>query len=364
MVHSENFAPVKLYANRKLVGGRKDYSPLLFPFWGVSVSRSEPYLEAFFKRHGFDKKYYTLVPSPADADFVFVPINYWRLKQSDPGLLDAFVAESCRFNKPLLVAAYGDPMEDILIERSIILRLGHYRSRLKESDVIMPTYSEDLLESYCGGELRLLQKKEIPSVGFAGWADLPFLKYPKTHLRDWGMRAWSLLSPKYEVFRKGVFWRIEAIKVLEETSGIKTNFIKRSSFSGHRQTMEIDAETLRREFVQNLLSSDYNLDVRGDANQSTRFCEMLSLGRIPLYLDTERVQPLEHLIDYKKICVWVDYREIDRIGEILLDFHRSVSPEEFATRQKRAREVFEKYLRIDRFTKYLMSTLKEKVRSL
>ncbi len=115
---------------------------------------------------------------------------------------------------------------------------------------------------------------------------------------------------------------------------------------------------LRREFIDNMANSDYILCTKGDGNFSIRFYDALSLGRIPLFIDTETVLPLENVINYKDFCVFVDYRDLAHVDKILAEFHKSISDEQFALMQKKARDAFENYLRIDKFTKYLIDRLK------
>ena len=54
----------------------------------------------------------------------------------------------------------------------------------------------------------------------------------------------------------------------------------------------------------------------------------------------------------------MDYKDLLRIGEIVADFHARLKPDDFLAMQKKARDAFEQYLRIDSFTKYLMDRLK------
>ena len=48
-----------------------------------------------------------------------------------------------------------------------------------------------------------------------------------------------------------------------------------------------------------------------------------------------------------------------KIAAIVAEFHRSISPERFKEMQRKAREAYETFLRIDRYTPFLMQTLKE-----
>ncbi len=167
------------------------------------------------------------------------------------------------------------------------------------------------------------------------------------------------MRPSYGVFRKGVFLRSKALKALQHSKDVETRFLIRKSYSGNVQTAEKNIEELRREFVDNIETTDYTLCQKGDANQSTRVFEVLSLGRIPLVIDTECVFPLEHLIPYKDFCVFVNYRDTRDCAKALATFHSKVTSEEFELMQKRAREAFVKYLRIDAFTPFLIEEIRK-----
>jgi Exostosin family. len=91
-----------------------------------------------------------------------------------------------------------------------------------------------------------------------------------------------------------------------------------------------------------------------------RLYETLCLGRIPLFINTDCVLPFENNIDWKELCLWVDENDLDRIGEIVLDFHSSISKEEFKDKQLYAREVWEKYLSKEGFTNGLYLLLKNR----
>lgn len=352
---------VNLFVDYTLLDKRYAHIPLLYPFLGTIAWSSNPFMNGIFSVHGYDSSHFRLVPECSKADYFLLPYNYWHLRRKNTRLLHEFIKRGIAAQKPILIDAYGDCMDHISIPRATILRLGQYRRKLTKNDLIVPVYTEDLLELCCGGKLSMRQKTvDKPLVGFTGWARLPFWKYPRPHLKDWAVRILSLFDSGLIIYRKGVFWRQEAMKALEASSVLNTNFIVRTSYSGSIHTVTGEFNSLRNEFIKNILESDYTLDVRGDANQSTRFYEVLSLGRIPIMVDTERVMPLENLIDYKKFSIWVDWRDLGRIGDIVADFHTRIKPEDFLAMQQNARSVFENYLRLDGFTKYLAEELKDR----
>ncbi|MBI2618390.1 exostosin family protein [Candidatus Kaiserbacteria bacterium] len=312
-----------------------------------------------FDQINFDTQYYALTENSEKANFIFLPYNYWSLEKDEPQLITAYAHEARKLRKPLLIDAVSDKIGKIPISNSVALRYSYYRSKLKKSDIVIPVYAEDLLASYRNGILTMRDKKELPTVGFAGWSSLPFFTYPKTYIKDLPLFLLGFLTPQFDLYRKGVLLRRKALKILEQSPLIETRFLYRKSFSGNIKTAEKNTDILREEFVENIINSDYTLCIRGDANQSTRFFETLSLGRIPIFVDTDMALPLTDIINYRDFCVFVDYRELKNIDKIIHEFHRSVSPEKFKHMQKQARETYEKYLRIDSYTPFLMEKLRQ-----
>ena len=73
----------------------------------------------------------------------------------------------------------------------------------------------------------------------------------------------------------------------------------------------------------------------------------MSLGRIPVVIDTERYFPFSDVVDWHTFALIVDFRDIKRLPDIIADFHASLSPEQFETMQYLARAAFVNYFRID-----------------
>ena len=144
--------------------------------------------------------------------------------------------------------------------------------------------------------------------------------------------------------------RVHALRVLRRTPGVETRFITRDQFAFNRWgvlqpggTPETAARQ-RQEFLENLNGTDYTLCARGLANCSIRFYEAISLGRIPLMVNTRCVLPYDWMVDWKKACVWIEEEDLPRIGVLLRDYHSRLSPEEFAEKQRLARQLFENWI--------------------
>lgn len=351
--------PVRLYAPDTYREPKISmHTELMFPFWGITAKDTMPYVRAAMLQYQYSKDDFVLVEKIEDADFVVMPYQYERFKLINPEKVRMIVAEAEKAGKPLILDGSGDLEYRIDIPHSVILRVSQYQYSKKPNEITIPFPAEDLLETYAGGELQIRKKPDRPSVGFTGWAGMSAKKRFKTYVKELPVTLGTLLDEQRGAEHKGILFRERALKALSKHVGIEAHFKARATYSGHIKTIEGKVEDNRREFVENLLDSDYALCVKGDANSSVRFYEALSLGRIPLFLDTACVLPLEEMIDYRDFCVFVDWRDTDRIGDALVEFHGAISSEKFEDMQRKARSVYREYLRIDSFSKHLAVTLR------
>ena len=109
-----------------------------------------------------------------------------------------------------------------------------------------------------------------------------------------------------------------------------------------------------------MVNSDFVLCPKGDGNYSVRFYEALSLGRIPILIDTDMVLPLEETLDYSKFILRVDHADMHRLEDIVADFYEALSNEEFQAMQMEAREAFATHLRYDSFFNTALPILERK----
>jgi len=345
------------YIPSRLIRKELKHIPLLFPFWGSTLTPKDHMFE-FFRDYSFDISQYSLVDEIEKADFIMVPYRYNVLKGGYIGIFNEYVKLAEKKGKPLFVDGTGDIEYPISYKNAAVLRIGGYRSTKAQNDIHMPFYADDLLEKYCSGKLQPRKREKTPIVGFSGWAKLSLLQNIRSLTKELPLRIAGLVNKDLYSKRKGVFIRRKVLRILENSDLVKTNFIKRGSYSGNVKTAEGDMGKMRKDFVNNLLSSDYGLAVRGDANASVRLYEVMSMGRIPVILDTDMVFPMSDTVDYSEFSLVVDLKDLDNISEKIREFHDSLSDEEFLNMQKRSREVFEKYFRVDSFTPYLMERLR------
>lgn len=339
---------VKVYINKLL---KYPYLPVLYPNLGIQKTPKHVFLKGVFD--DFIQPIFELVKNPNEADYFLLPHDYFWVEKE---YIKNFSYLSKIHNKKILIFTHSDFDEDIPVPNSIIFRTSQYRYKKGDNEIIMPAYAEDLS---VGKEMVWRVKGDKAIVGFCGWADFKnfkqklifYLKVIVLKIRN------KFADNKSPVHYKGLWFRRRALQILRNSHLIKTNFLIRNTFSGHQNTISLNPEKARREYIDNMISSDFILTIKGDGNFSLRFYEALSLGRIPLFINTDCVLPLENLIHYKDFVLFVDYQDIERIDKILSDFYAQLSTEDFLDMQKKARDIFERYLRIDSFFKNIPAIL-------
>jgi Exostosin family len=185
-----------------------------------------------------------------------------------------------------------------------------------------------------------------PSVGFCGYVSNPLVR--------WVYRRAGRIRKA-----EGLQLRARALRALRRTRGVGTNFIVRQMYrAGMRGRFHHFAKgeyKPRAQFWDNIFSNDYTLCLRGAGNFSYRLYEVLASARIPLFINTNCVLPLQDEIDWKRHCVWVEEDQIDSAGKILLDFHSRLTPEEFRNLQLANRRLWEEKLSPLGFWKAIVS---------
>lgn len=277
-----------------------------------------------------------------DADYICIPHNYNYIKKNRE-YIEEFVKIAESSHKKILVFFPGDSDEDVSIPYSIVFRNSQYGYKKKVNEIITPAYSIDLA---LGMPIIPREKGDVPVIGFCGWATYK-------SAREW--ISYIIGYIKRGVHKKGLYYRRKVLAYIQKSNEVISNFIIRSSYSGSAKTIGIDPVTARREYRENMINSDFILAPKGDGNFSLRFFEALSLGRIPLLIDTDCPLPLSHEIDYSRCVLKVDHTNISTIATTTRNFYNSLSPEEYRSRQMYAREIYEKYLKIDVFFRYVMT---------
>lgn len=264
------------------------------------------------------------------AQVIFYPHMY------APGTHAAEAVEVARARAlPLVFQRTGDWHDPIGLPYGVVYRHAIFASERVPNERAMPALCEDMLLDRPGG-VPIRRYEAVPQVGFRGYVGNRPLRM-----------AYRLLGRRQKAL--GLEVRGRVLDQLAAASGLSCMFTRNLQFMGgssgilHKNSRV--ARRVRADYVDSLLSCDYTLCVRGAGNFSYRFYEVLSAGRIPIYVNTNTVLPYEEEIDWKQHCVWVEEHELQRIGEKVLEFHRALDAASFESLQLRNRQLWEDYLR-------------------
>lgn len=301
---------------------------------------------------------YQRVDSVGACDFVILPQSMRVPTPAWRAYFDRLKHEADRYQKKVVVFMGRDDAHRYHVPDAIVFKGSDYRHAIWDNEVIYAPFTEDLGAAH-GWAPR--KKGAKPVVSFCGYAGFPSWKArAKYCVKNAVLDAARLIGhPEWQVYKRGIYFRRAALAALRDDTRIETQFIVRNSFSGNRGTTERGVD-VRAEYIDNMRQSDFVLAPKGDANFSSRFYEALSLGRIPILIDTDMLLPLEGMIDYSRFIVRVAHTNIPRLASIIADFYAGLSDEEWIAMQERARETYLRYLRYDAYFNTALPLLKER----
>ena len=284
---------------------------------------------------------------PSQADIFILPNNFTHLDESASEYIGRYADMGEKHGKQVFVFSCGDLSDSLQFDPRVrVFKYSLYRSAQRANEISAPTLTVDIGEM----GLQLRAKSQKPTVSFCGRADFASVRELCV---AWAKRIplelRGILDPLARARIRGIFWRRSCLRACERSPLLNSLFIMRKTFSGAEKTIELDPVQARKEFIDSLINTDFVLAPKGDGNYSNRFLESLSMGRIPVLLDTDTVLPLESEIDYSKITVRVPMSRVKAIPEFVKEFYDSLSDQQWAERQHLARETYEKFLRQDRF---------------
>lgn len=270
--------------------------PLLLPFLGGSAGGSTAWDRRFDGWHDTASDHHELVDDIADAELVVLPTDwYWVRGPSWASRPDRDLAHRLaglhdrarQLGVPTVVHFTGDRSCDrVGLEGAIVLREGAFRSRMGSDDRVLPAFAEDLVAEHLGGVPEIRRRGERAVVGFCGLAGRR--RGAATIARRLAFHV--VVAARERRFdpspRLGEEIRSTALELLGDDPSVDTNFVVRDSSVFFREADSADLVDVRKEYVDNMASCDYVLCVRGSGNYSYRLYEALSMGRIPIVVDT------------------------------------------------------------------------------
>ncbi len=311
--------------------------------------RHEPELR--HERYGSLLTHYELVDDPAGAEAAVFPFVYELV---DRAQFVAFVREAERLGLRTLVVS-GDDFEPVMPSESVILlHPGPTRGAQPKAHVLALPY----LAAGRSDDFEPRPDGDRPSVAFCGQgAARPIAQWGQT-VRRAALQVSNRIQPRIIAppLAGHVGLRSTALTRLEEHRGVDDHFVIRDQYRAGVSSTDDRART-ETEFDDNLRSATYALCIRGSGNFSARFYEALSLGRVPLFVNTNCVLPLEDQIDWRARCVWLESDDVDSIGDRLVQQHPTTLGD--PSRSPTAlRELWESHLTSDGYFSLLPTSIR------
>lgn len=328
---------LKIYTEKSWLPQGKNPVILLYPFWGkVAEPAGDPDNGRFddYMRQGSD--FFELADSPGQSDVLLLPFEY-AVDTESRKVIDQVSHIAVKLQKKVLVFYNTDFSIPVEVKNSIVFRTSFYKSTQKKNEHAFPGWSRDFWTSYAQGPFQALKKESSPEISYCGYID--YLHRSELSLKQQIKKlVKGVPAGMYEV---GPYLRGRAVRKLRKDKRIKTSFVIRKGFWAEGLS---DKEAARKEYAGNMLQSPYALVARGAGNFSYRMYEVLSCGRIPVFINTDCVLPFDDTINWKKHCLWIEQKDLDTIAEKLLEFHQSTSEIMFSELQFSNRKLYEEMI--------------------
>lgn len=299
---------------------------------------------------------FLLVEDIKNAQLVVVPADYKHYKnQNAIDLLKSIIDQCIRLGKWVLLFYKSDQDDNVRFnyERLLIFRTSFYKSTRRVNEFAMPVWSGDVLHeasrlgikptgeidqviSFCG------QGVAVSSISyFLGWIYYSSIKTLSQRL----FSSNRFLSRYYSFLRQDILSSLER-------SSLKTAFVVRDRYFGGawRGWGKFDLaayKQARLEYLENMVSSQFVVCIRGGGNYSLRFYEALSLGKIPILIDTDCVLPFDDQIDWDQHCIVVPVSKLGDLQCYISDWLKRSAPYEQVGQNNR--ELWENWLSPESF---------------
>ncbi len=297
-----------------------------------------------------DESDYLLLPFPYEYifDYQMHELESRKISLQDVCLLKEialrFDNASVALGKPLVVTYYRDPATHLHLGNALVFRTSAFRSAVGTNEFGLPAFLEELTAD---PGFHPALKPIKPSVSFRGQMaplSLPF----GIALRQVLNKFFSFFSNKFRVanwYNEGYLLRRMAVSsVLKAGNAITADLAINP---------EKNASAYNEDYIRSFRENDYFICASGHGNYSFRLYEVMRAGRIPVFIDTDCLLPCDDVIDWKSLFIWINKNEANNAGSRIIEFHQTISPEDFLVRQQLIRKTWENYLSAEGFAKYL-----------
>jgi hypothetical protein len=279
----------------------------------------------------------TLARNVADSDAVLVPHDAFYFSENIEYL--GYLRQIAK-RKLLIYSDRGDFPKKPIIKNSVALRVALNPGESNQDKIVVP-YNVESLE-----DLNYRSLEEVPRVSFVGYVPKVFGRRTLLSL---------IQTPTHPLTGNGALVRKRSVAQLEKME-IEKVIIKRNTYGGHVKTVT-NLFSSRKEYIESIQNSDFVLCPRGDANQSARFYEILSCGRIPLIPNSGIVFP-RNISENNPFDITMDvafsaFRTGSMEKSIRETWGTYTSNSDYLKHQDQLRKLFREYLNFNNFLKSL-----------
>jgi hypothetical protein len=327
---------LKIYADQRWLPPGTNHVIMLYPFWGdIPLSDTDPDKGRFsdYIKEGND--IFKMTEGLNECEVAVLPFEY-SFENSKKKLAEKAANDAKQAGKKIIVFFNSDSTGEINIENALVFRTSFFRSKQKTNEFAFPGWSIDFMKKFNGNK-EPLKKTPKAKISYCGYVDS--MDEPKKGIKGSIKAMISPVTKEKEEY--GSLLRGKAVRALKSDNSIDKDLIIRDGFWAQGITDKIK---VRQEYMQNMFNSPYALVTRGAGNFSYRLLEVMSCGRIPVFIHTDSVLPMEKKIDWKRQTVWVEENEIEFIGKKISDFHNNISENAFTELQRENRRIYETYL--------------------
>ncbi|HSC54390.1 MAG TPA: exostosin family protein [Phnomibacter sp.] len=306
-----------------------------------------------------------LTDEPGKADYLLCPfgfefiVEYTNEQMYQMGFSVSDVREfksiaeqlnsmSVKTGKPMVVIHYRDPSHDFGFENALVFRTSYNATNAGSKTFGLPAFVEGFPQN---DNWVVRPKKSKPSVSFRGQS-APLMLPFKSELR---IRAGKILThfglpgTIRQYYNNGYMLRRSAIRSLlklEKLIDLDIALNQTNNALGYKE-----------QYLKSFTENDYFIAVSGHGNYSFRLFEIMREGRIPVFVNTDCLLPCQDCIDWKKLLLWIEPEDVNRVAQIVLDTHNSLHPDDYCSWQYQIRDHYQKYLTTEGFYHYWINFL-------
>lgn len=352
---------LRLFTDRSFLPQGTGYLDLLYPYWGL-VDQPEIWrpLGIYDEYCRIGRDFFEITENPEQADFALLP-NDWKryVRVGDVALAKKFINLATFHGLRTIVFYHSDSDENLALKNVILFRTSLSKARRSANEYAMPGWNGDLLQYFNGGRVLPSPCRDVPVVGFCGAVRMGRVRWQK-RVKNFYYKWFNYAKYRFDAgsFRKHILDR------LQQSSKIQSNFLLRSGYLGDFRRQGLDKaymESIRMEYFQNSIDSDYVLCIRGVGNFSYRFYETMSLGRIPIFVNTDCVLPFDSFLNYKDMVVWIEPDEIDIIDQKVLEHFNATGKDRLVELQLRLREIWKELLSPEGFFRNFHKVIEDSI---